>query len=204
MTLTPESSLGKVDMEGTRKALLASPPQSKEDSDQFWNSIRDETAAEIFLQRLLEGKNHDENASNHAFFQLDYSKQLERLVQLGSIREIADEYASGDDRGRFLARYGDYLLEGLELDHLVPDPQGPIRGSDLSDRLQKQYGITATDRFRLEKLAYGTDAFGTPAAQQARDLYRAWNLLKAGRAQYEEKLFQRGLMGLTYDTSKKA
>lgn len=123
---------------------------------------------------------------------------MERLVQLGSIREIADEYASENDRGRFLARYGDYLLEGLELDHLVPDPQGPIRGSDLSERLQKQHGITATDRFRLEKLAYGTDAFGTDAAHRARDLYRAWNIFKAGRAHYEEKLFQRGLLGLTY------
>lgn len=189
-------------MEGTRKALLASPPQSKEDSDSFWDSIRDETAAEVFLQKMLSAKNVEgDDSSSHAFWQLDYSKQLERLVELGSIRDIADEYSLGSDRSRFLARYGDYLLEGLELDHLVPDPQGPIRGSDLSDRLQKHYRISPTDRFRLEQLAYGTDAFGTEAAQRARELYKAWNTYKAGRAHYEEKMFQRGLLGLTYDSS---
>ena len=186
-------------MDGTRKALLASPPQTREDSDRFWESIRDETAAEVFLQKMLLAKNIDgDDSSSHPFWQLDYSKQLQRLVELGSIRSIADEYSSESDRSRFLARYGDYLLEGLELDHLVPDPQGPIRGSDLSDRLQKQHGIGPTDRFRLEKLAFGTDAYGTAASQRARELYKAWNTFKAGRAHYEEKLFQRGLLGLTY------
>lgn len=199
--LTPDSVLDKVDMEGTRKALLASPPQSKEDSDHFWESIRDETAAEIFLQQMLSAKNVD-GMESHPFWQLEYSKQLERLVALGSIREIADEYSTDSDRSRFLARYGDYLLEGLELDHLVPDPQGPIRGLDLSDRLRKHHGIAATDRFRLEKLAYGTDAFDTEAAQRARVLYKAWNVFKTGRAHYEEKLFQRGLLGLTYEPRK--
>jgi hypothetical protein len=201
--LTPDSALGKVDMEGTRKALLAAPPQSMDDSDKFWQSIKDETAAELFLQKMLSAKNVDDDGSaSHPFWQLDYSRQLERLVQLGSIRDIADEWASEDDRARFLARYGDYLLEGLELDHLVPDLQGPIRGSDLSDRLQKHHGIQATDRFRLEKLAYGTDAFGTEASQRARELYKAWNQFKAGRAHYEEKMFQRGLLGLTYEKRK--
>lgn len=201
--LTPDSALGNVDMEGTRKALLAAPPQSMEDSDKFWQSIKDETAAEVFLQKMLSAKSVDDDKSaSHPFWQLDYSKQLERLVQLGSIRDIADEWASEDDRSRFLARYGDYLLEGLELDHLVPDLQGPIRGSDLSDRLQKHHGIQATDRFRLEKLAYGTDAFGTEASQRARELYKAWNQFKAGRAHYEEKMFQRGLLGLTYEKRK--
>lgn len=197
-SLTPDSVLDQVDMEGTRRALLSSPPQSKDDSDRFWESIRDETAAELFLQKLLSAKNVD-NSGSHPFWQLEYSKQLERLVALGSIREIADEYSSENDRARFLARYGDYLLEGLELDHLVPDPQGPIRGLDIGARLRDHYGIAATDRFRLEKLAFGSDAFGTEAAQRARTLYKAWNTFKTGRAHYEEKLFQRGLLGLTYE-----
>lgn len=189
-------------MDATRVALLSSPPQTKDDSDRFWDSIKDETAAEIFLQKLLSAKNVD-GVESHPFWQLDYSKQLERLVALGSIREIADEYGSESDRSRFLARYGDYLLEGLELDHLVPDPQGPIRGLDIGGRLRDHYGIAATDRFRLEKLAYGSDAFGTEAAQRARVLYKAWNTFKTGRAHYEEKLFQRGLLGLTYEPREK-
>jgi len=204
--LTPDSALDKVDLEATRKALLASPPQSKDDSDKFWEAVQDETAAEIFLQKMLSAKNVKEGGSggddSHPFWQLEYSKQLERLIQLGSIRDIADEWASEGDRSRFLARYGDYLLEGLELDHLVPDPQGPIRGSDLSERLQTHHQIQATDRFRIEKLAYGTDAFGTAASKRARELYKAWNRFKTGRAHYEEKMFQRGLLGLTYEKRK--
>jgi hypothetical protein len=184
-------------MEATRVALLSVPPQSKEDSDKFWESVRDETAAELFLQKMLSSKSVE--GDSHPFWQLDYPLQVERLVQLGCIREIADEWASDSDRSRFLSRYGDYLLEGVELDHLIPDPQGPIRGSDLSDRLQKHHGIQPTDRFRLEKVGYGTDEFGTEASQRARALYKAWNQFKAGRAHYEEKMFQRGILGLTYE-----
>lgn len=179
---------------------MAAPPQTKEDSDEFWSQIQDETSAEIFLQRLLAAKNVEgDDSSSHPFFQLEYGQQLDRLVQLGSIREIADEFGSEMDRSKFMSRYGDYLLEGVELDHLVADPTGPIRGSDLGERLRKQYDIGPNDRFRLELLEYGSDAFGTDAAQKAREIYVAWNKFKAGRAHYEEKLFQRGILGLTYE-----
>ena len=195
-------------MEGTRKALLASPPQSREESDLFWDKICDETAAEIFLQQLLSEKKDSKDVSSssstlHPFWQLDYSQQLERLVNLGAIREIADEYAKESDRGKFLARYGDYLLEGLELDHLVSNPAGPIRGSDLGEELMKKYKISPNERFHLESIPYGTDEFGTQASSRARDIYRAWNKLKAGRAHYEEKLFQKGLLGLSYNSNPK-
>jgi hypothetical protein len=192
--LTPESGLAKVDMNSTREALLAVPPQSKEESDSFWDHIRDETAAEIFLQQL----HAEKKESSHPFWQLDYSHQLERLVNLGAIRDIADEYAKESDRGKFLARYGDYLLEGLELDHLIADPTGPIRGSDLGEELMKKYSISPSDRFHLESVPFGTDEFGTEASTRAREINRSWNLFKAGRAHYEEKLFQKGLLGLSY------
>ena len=182
-------------MVATRAALLAVPPQSQDDSNAFWEGIRDETAAEVFLQQLYSGKKN----SSHPFWELGYSRQLETLVELGSIREIADEYAKESDRSLFLSRYGDYLLEGVELDHLVPDPTGPIRGSDLGDTLMKKYKIAESDRFHLKKIKYGTDEFGTAASQRARDIFRSWNMLKTGRAHYEEKLFQKGLLGLSYN-----
>jgi hypothetical protein len=191
-------------MEGTRNALLASPPQSQEDSDHFWQSIRDETAAEVFLQRLLDaGPPEDATKQQAAFWELDYEEQLERLVNLGAIREIADEYAKESDRSKFLARYGDYLLQGIKLDHLVPDPNGPITGADIGARLAKQHQVSKEDRFRIEKIPFGSDNYGTDASQRARDLYRAWNKFKAGRAHYEEKMFKKGLLGLQYEDEKK-
>ena len=194
VALGTDPNVAEVDMVGTRVALLSVPPQSQDESNVFWESICDETAAEVFLRQLhLEKKN-----SSHPFWQLDYTRQLERLVELGSIREIADEYAKQSDRSLFLSRYGDYLLEGLELDHLVPNPTGSVRGSDLGDALMKKYKIASSDRFQLKKLKYGTDEFGTAASQRARDIFRSWNMLKTGRAHYEEKLFQKGLLGLSY------
>lgn len=189
-----DSDVSKVDTASTRIALLSVTPLSQNDSNGFWESIRDETAAEVFLQQLYSEK----TTSSHPFWQLDYSVQLQRLVELGSIREIADEYAKESDRSLFLSRYGDYLLEGLELDHLVPGPTGPIRGSDLGDALIKKYKVDPSDRFHLKSMKYGTDEFGTPASQRARDIFRYWNNLKTGRAHYEEKLFQKGLLGLSY------
>lgn len=145
----------------------------------------------------------EKGESDHPFFELDYTAQLDRLVNLGSVGEIANEYASEADRSKFLSRYGDYLLEGVKFDHLVLDQAGSIQGSDLGQQLQEKYNINRTDRFSLQKIQYGADEFGTEASERARDLYKAWNKLKAGRANYEEKLFQKGRLGLEYEKKGK-
>ena len=196
----PESSLGNVDLEETRKNILETPPQENEKADEFWDRLRDETSAEILLQSLLE---QNKTANDHPFWGLDYKTQLERLVNLGTIGEIANEYATESERSKFLTRYGDYLLEGVQFDHLIPDNSGPILGSDIGQHLQEKYNIDPTDRFSLKKIQYGTENFYSEASHNARVLYAAWNKLKAGRAHYEEKLFQKGLLDLSYTSEKK-
>jgi hypothetical protein len=205
-SVVPESSLATVDLDETRRNLLSVPPQTKEEADRFWDQIRDETSAEILLQKLLQDRTESggmDGNHHHPFWQLDYRTQLDRLVNLGTIGEIANEYVTVSDRAKFLTRYGDYLCEGVRMDHLVPDPSGPIRASELGQTLLKAYNIDSNQRFRLEKIRYGQEASeslgGVDAAERARSLYRAWNTLKAGRANYEEKLFARGKLGLTYD-----
>jgi hypothetical protein len=66
----PESSLGHVDLEETRKNILETPAQGKEEADEFWDSLRDETSAEVLLQSLLEES--IKNASQHPFYELEY------------------------------------------------------------------------------------------------------------------------------------
>jgi len=197
----PETSLGSVDLEETRKNLLEPSPQNKDSAYDFWGNLRDETSAEIFLQKL---RQDNSNEKDHPFWDLDYGSQLRRLVNLGTISEIANEYSTETQRSKFLSRYGDYLLEGVSFDHLVLDPSGPISGSDLGPQLQEKYEINHADRFSLQKILYGKDEFGSEASQRARVLYKAWNKLKTGRAHYEEKQFQRGLLGLTYDEIDKS
>eukprot|EP00534_Pseudo-nitzschia_fraudulenta_P009889 CAMPEP_0201151590 /NCGR_PEP_ID=MMETSP0851-20130426/12478_1 /ASSEMBLY_ACC=CAM_ASM_000631 /TAXON_ID=183588 /ORGANISM="Pseudo-nitzschia fraudulenta, Strain WWA7" /LENGTH=647 /DNA_ID=CAMNT_0047428473 /DNA_START=26 /DNA_END=1969 /DNA_ORIENTATION=+ len=196
----PESSLGSVDLDETRKNILEGPPQRKEDADEFWDSIRDETSAEIFLQTLLD--ENTKKSSDHPFYELDYQTQLQRLVNLGTIREVVNDYATEAERSKFLTRFGDYLLEGVQFDHLVPDAFGPISGSDLGQHLQEKYKIKPEERFSLKKATSGEDHFNSKAAKNARALFMAWNKLKAGRAHYEEKLFQKGLLGLSYAPTK--
>ena len=180
--------------------MLETPALAKEQADNFWNSIRDETSAEVLLQSLLES--NSKNACDHLFYELDYKTQLERLVNLGTIGEIANEYATQVDRSKFLTRYGDYLLEGVRFHHLISDSSGSISGSDLGKHLQEKYKIDAEDRFSLREVLYGEDDLESETSKNARKLYMDWNKLKAGRAHYEEKLFQKGLLGLSYTSRK--
>ena len=203
-SLAPEDSVARVDLDATRESLLASAPQTAEDTARFWENIRDETAAEVFLDRLISsGPPEDATESQRLFWELPYEEQLEKLVNLSAIRELVDEYTAPSDRMKFLSRYGDYLLEGVALDHLVEDADGPIAGADLGARLAKQWKVDKDDRFRIERIPYGADSFGTDASQRARDLYRTWNTFKAGRAHYEERLFKHGKLSLRYETKPK-
>lgn len=193
--------------------MLSSPPQTEEESDDFWQSIEDETKADIFLQNLLkDGPPEGLSYIEKSFWSLPYEAQLEKLVNLGTIRPLLDDYMSEKDRQDFMRRYGDYLLDGVKLDHLVPDPEGAITGMDLGIEAIRAWGIQKEDRFKLVKLPYnaglsqededssdpssGRDA----ATERSRALYYAWNQQKAGRARYEETLFVRGDLGLSYNS----
>mmetsp|Transcript_11448 Transcript_11448/g.27330 ORF Transcript_11448/g.27330 Transcript_11448/m.27330 type:complete len:745 (+) Transcript_11448:56-2290(+) len=205
--VTESSALATVDLDQTRVNLLSVPPQTKDEVDSFWENMRDETSAEILLQKLLDDRASSSSTSSdddNPFWQLDYPSQLQRLVNLGTIGEVANEYVSEADRAKFLTRYGDYLCEGIELDYLVPDPTGPILASkDLGQTLIKAYNIEPDQRFRLQKMKHGQngdkESMSTESSGRARDLYKAWNMLKVGRANYEEKMFSQGKLGLAYD-----
>jgi hypothetical protein len=113
-----------------------------------------------------------------------------------------DEYTSESERVKFLARYGEKLMEGVEMEHLVPDAEGPIRGDELG-RWGEENGIGAEERFRMEKVAYGSDEFGGAKSERARAMYHAWNTQKAGRARFEEIMFKKNRLGLRYNLDDK-
>ncbi len=128
---------------------------------------------------------------------MPYSKQLNQVISLGTLRPILDEYCPEHDRVRFMERYGETLLEGMEIEHLVLDPNGNIGVEDIGDKSLirgQKYG--AEDRFSIKLVPYGTDEFGLARSEKARALYRAWNIQKAGRARYAEKLYKTGKMPL--------
>lgn len=211
--LTSDSERSLIDLDETRDALLSGTPQTQEESDSFWRGLQDETKADLFLQNLLqEGPPDGLTDTEKVFWTLPYAQQLEKLINLGAVRPLFDEYMPEAERVDFFRRYGDYLLDGVELDHLVPDPQGPVTGMDMGIEAIRTWGIRKEDRFRLVKLPYrsGLDgdegdsdgditSDGSDAAlEQSRALFRAWNQHKAGRARYEETLFVRGDLGLSY------
>lgn len=193
--------------------MLSSPPQTEEESNNFWNSLQDEAKADIFLQNLLKsGPPEGLSDAEKSFWSMRYEDQLEKLVNLGAVRPLLDDYMNDNERAEFMRRYGDYLLDGVELEHLVPDPHGAITGMDLGIEAIRAWGIQHEDRFKLVKLPYKAGVSGDSgeiksedgetgsdlAMERSRALYQAWNRHKAGRARYEEQMFVQGDLGLSY------
>lgn len=213
-TLSSESSTSDIDMEATRKALLSQPPVDSDSSKDFWTKIRTETEAENFLQDYrsraekklsslqdssssLSDKDKALQEELQAILSVPYERQLRKLVDMGSLRPILDEYTNDSNRQNFLEKYSSIFLEGLELEYLVPDPHGPIALEDLGPNLREEYAELYSSsregiRFRIDKMTYGTDEYGTKRAQRARDMYRMWNEHKSERARFEEALFRKG------------
>eukprot|EP00581_Thalassiosira_minuscula_P014151 CAMPEP_0183721028 /NCGR_PEP_ID=MMETSP0737-20130205/13467_1 /TAXON_ID=385413 /ORGANISM="Thalassiosira miniscula, Strain CCMP1093" /LENGTH=782 /DNA_ID=CAMNT_0025950991 /DNA_START=126 /DNA_END=2474 /DNA_ORIENTATION=+ len=227
-TLYPEADATSVDKEATRNSLLSERPVDTQKTKEFWTKVRTESEAEVFLrdyrtsvkEELDALRNNtttltDEEKSTQmeleAILSVPFDAQLDKLLKMGTLRPILDEYAPSTERKSFFAKYSHIFLEGLEMEHLVLDPDGPIRmedlGADLRDELSREWtpsegvggGGTKEPRFAVRKIAYGTDEFGTSRAERARELYRLWNEHKANRARFEEALFKRGYLGLEED-----
>jgi hypothetical protein len=143
--------------------------------------------------------NDTSTPASRIFWDLPYEQQLEKLVNLGTLRPVLDEYTTEAERNHFLELHSDKLLEGVVMEHLVEDKDGPISSDDLGQWIKQEFGITKNQRFSIQRLPYGQDEFGTTQAQRARELYKAWNTHKAGRARYEEELFKQGELGLRYE-----
>jgi hypothetical protein len=60
-----------------------------------------------------------------------------------------------------------------------------------------ELNVSKDARFRLEMRPYQSSQ-DMSAQEKTRVLFMAWNQHKAGRARYEERLFQTGRLGLRY------
>jgi hypothetical protein len=95
-----------------------------------------------------------------AILSVPFDVQLGKLADMGTLRPILDDYAPGRMRRAFLEKYAHVFLEGLEMEHLVPDPGGPIGLDDLAPDLREELssGWSAprpTPRDRLRRTAEG-------------------------------------------------
>lgn len=172
-----------IDFTATREALLAVPPiDSRAESDSFWDALQDERTAVAWLEQHSE--EHLPAAAApwipSGFWKLSESEQVERLLNLGALRPLLDEYATPTGRAAFLQEHLRTLLTGVPMEHFVRDEYGPIEASEIGEK---------EGRYSMEKQAYG---------ENTNELLQAWNQQKAGRAKYEERLFQTGRLGLRY------
>lgn len=218
--LYPNAEPGSIDKEATRTSLLSQSPVDAEKTKEFWSKVRTETEAEVFLrdyrsaarEKLDSTKEGDALRSElEAILSVSFERQLEKLVDMGTLRPLLDTYASTTERDSFLEKYSPIFLEGLETEHLVPDPDGAISLEDLSaemrDELSREWtpgSLTSSSsggevRFAIKMVPYGTDEYGTSRSERARSLYRIWNEHKANRARFEEALYKKGFLGLKED-----
>ena len=216
ISLVTAESDGEVDLAATRDALLAEPPLTRETSESFWSQVQDEADAEILLHSLREKGVPTEDTSSDAaattatasekkstealevfLNDVPYEQQLRQLVNLGTLRPILDEYYKESDRVKFMSQYGEMLLEGIELEHLVSDPNGHITMEDIGDDyFTRQDNVARNTKFSIKMIPFGTDEYGMSRSERARLLYRAWSMQKAGKAKYAESQFKKGKMPL--------
>merc|ERR1712226_914760 len=201
--LMPELSIGAIDYQETRESLLAVPPL--DNSDKFWDSIRDEISAEKFLQGVTAST---KDAKLDTFLNtLPLEEQVRRLVNMSTLRPMLDlEGVKPQTRMAFLERHADKLIKGLELEHIVADEEGPITAQQLIDwgyatakaknpKKQKKTDLLLVEpgqRFRLEKMPYDD-------SEIKKNYLIAWNIHKSSRARYEEFLYREGELGLRYE-----
>mmetsp|Transcript_5967 Transcript_5967/g.12118 ORF Transcript_5967/g.12118 Transcript_5967/m.12118 type:complete len:259 (-) Transcript_5967:441-1217(-) len=141
-------------MDATRRALLSERPVDRTAQKQFWDSVRTETEAELFLQDYRakareQLANADTAIDDELKSQLEtilstpYERQLQKLVDMSTLRPVLDEYTHVQDRRLFFEKYSPIFLEGVEMEHLVPDPDGPIGlddlGAELRDELVREW-----------------------------------------------------------------
>ena len=227
-TLSPEAAGSSVDKDATRIALLSERPNDGTKTKEFWSNVRTETEAELFLEDYRKHAEEKLQSLNNASSQTDeekkttselqailavpFERQLQKILDMGTLRPVLDDYAPGAERNAFLEKYTPIFLEGLVMEHLVPDPNGPIGLDDLSseirEEMSKQWlpgaGLNTDQepRFSIEMIAYGTDEFATTRAERARDLYRLWNEHKASRARFEEAMFKKGYLPVEEDGTR--
>ena len=213
----PEADASTVDKEATRISLLSERPVDTEKTKEFWSNSGTETDAELFLKdyrssaeaklntlwskaATLTDEQKETQLELETILSVPFDIQLDKIVNMGTLRPILDEYAPGKERKSFLEKYAPIFLEGLEMEHLVPDPDGAIGIEDLSGSLRDEFSKEWTPeaggqepRFSIRMVAYGTDEYGTSRSERSRELYRLWNEHKVNRAKFEEKLFKKGM-----------
>ncbi len=121
---------------------------------------------------------------------------------MGTLRPILDEFYKESDRLKFVDKYSQTLLEGIEVEHLVRDPDGHISLEDIGDNQLTKEVEDKDTKFSIKKIPFGTDEYGFGRSEKARMLYRAWNMQKAGRARYAEFQFKKGVMPLKEEQEK--
>ena len=216
----PEADASSVDKEATRISLLSERPVDTAKTKELWSKVgTSQTDAESFLKdyrasaeeklntlwasaSTLSDEEKETQLELEAILSVPFGIQLDKLVNMGTLRPILDEYYPGTERNAFLEKYAHIFLEGLEVEHLVPDSDGAIGLDDLSGDLRDELSSEWTPasgaqepRFSIRMVAYGTDEYGTTRAERARELYRLWNEHKTKRARFEEKLFKKGYLG---------
>lgn len=179
-----------ISYEDFAQTILSDPPLDRETSDIFWDHLSSRAGAEALAQKLSFDSALADMAARFGLQPGDGDE----LWNVAALRPLLDEYASESDRQAFLSKYGDILLEGIPLEHLVvaTDKESHHGGTVPASSLPAAWAATlpATARVRVQTLAFRSNVDD--------DLYALWKEHKAGRARYEEKLFRTKRLGLVY------
>jgi len=189
-----------LDMDETKERLLNMLPNTKDENDEFWKQLEDETTIELFLDELMKkasSKKDDEASSPTSamkeFLNLPYQEQKDRLMTLSTLRPIYDEYGSEQNYEKFFESNKEILLKTIPMETLIQDDKdGYITSKDITSS-----NILDNDKdkkFKLSMDEYGNDEM----YQRKKKMLDVWRLYKLKRATVEEEMFKKGELGLKY------
>mmetsp|Transcript_16851 Transcript_16851/g.24667 ORF Transcript_16851/g.24667 Transcript_16851/m.24667 type:complete len:643 (+) Transcript_16851:147-2075(+) len=198
---------GPVDLNETRYQILSEPYFSPEQSETMWNTLADDTDAEILLQELLENSNellaNESGGDWKIFMELSYEEQLNKLKRIGKLRPIHDDAYPSSSWGNenkqgvdeFVGDNIDIFREGVVVEDITPDLEGSITAKDL------YHGLPVDEnRFAYKTVSLGMSEKEKKDAERIAEhdlvLYKAWAKYHANRKNIEEELFREGLIGL--------
>lgn len=198
-----EDGVQQVDFNETRKSIFSEPYFPYDNDELMWTAMAEDTEAEMLLKELLASRDKmlaegalapEEHAQWKEFEKLSFGEQLLKLRSINALQNITENPRtsvggmSPEETQAFVADHIEHLREGVEMEELVPDLDGPITAKDLYNLPEDEHRF----KYRTTIMEAGDDKDRVHTDK----LHKDWGRFMANVANNEEELYELGVLDL--------
>lgn len=198
-----EDGVQHVDFNETRKSIFSEPYFPYDNDELMWTAMAEDTEAEMLLKELLASRDKmlaegalapEEHAQWMEFEKLSFGEQLLKLRSINALQNITENPRtsvggmSPEETQAFVADHIEHLREGVEMEELVPDLDGPITAKDLYNLPEDEHRF----KYRTTIMEAGDDKDSVHTDK----LHKDWGRFMANVANNEEELYELGVLDL--------